>query len=179
MPIRTKFQTPSDYHPTKTEDRILIILERSGDAGLTNKEIVGREVAATTLAMHLRRLIDHNLVLRDGRRRYHITSLGLYHLMSRVPTELNPKKLKAQQRKDMLRLWDEALRLQEKVYRIWILPRLDKTSRMLWSSTLGQLGFFYVGALKRKDGTQLLSIKTPSIQELAQLGYLAKNDTAH
>jgi len=172
MPIRTKFDSAGQYRPTKTEDRILRILEQSGENGLTNSEIVRSGVAETTLAMHLRRLVDHHLVLRDGQRRYHITNIGLYHLMSRVPTEVDPTKLRAQRRRDMLMLWDEARRLQDKVYHIWILPRFDKASRLMWKSTLGNAGLFYVGALKRKDGTQVLSFKTPSIQELYQLGFL-------
>jgi len=172
LPTRVEFSPARKYRPTKTEDRILKILERSGNNGLTNKEIVRMGGAETTLAMHLKRLVGHNLVLRNGQRRYHITSLGLYHLMSRVPGEVDLKKLRNQQKRDMLSLWEEAYRLQEKAYRIWILPRLDKISRIFWTATLGQLGFFYLGALKRRDGTQILSFKTPSIQELDQLGYL-------
>ena len=173
LPIRTKFYSAREYHPSKTEDRILKILERSGEKGLTNGEIVRSQVAETTLAMHLRRMVGHGLVLRDGTRRYHITNIGLYHIMSRVPTEVDPTKLHAQRKKDMLTLWEETLNLQEKIYRIWILPRLDKTARLFWQTTLGTLGFFYIGALQRKDGTKVLAFKTPSIEELDQLGYLA------
>jgi hypothetical protein len=113
----------------------------------------------------------YNLILRDEKRRYHTTVLGLMFLMSLKPAQYSKDELKSQRKRDIDRLWAEARRLQEKVLRILWLPYADETSKLLFGASGGSPDLIYIGALKTKDGKAVLSFKTPGMDELQKLGY--------
>jgi len=174
MPIKDPIQG-EDYHPTEGETRIVQKLRETGEKGLSYSEI--REftnLSDTALSHFLRRMQRYNLVIRDETRRYHITIVALSFLMSLSHKQISRDELKAQRRKDFEGLWRQVRSLQEKVLRVMWLPYADATSRLLFSSSGGGPDLVYIGALKSKDGKNILSIKTPDIKELQRLGYTWK-----
>jgi hypothetical protein len=54
--------------------------------------------------------------------------------------------------------------------------KADPASRLLFSASGGSPDLLYIGALKSKDGKEILSIKSPGIEELQKLGYTGSLD---
>jgi len=171
LPIRDP-NGANEYKPTETEARIIEHLRKSGELGLPYSRIIELTgLSDTALSKYLSRMQHYNLILRDEKRRYHTTVLGLMFLMSLKPAQYSKDELKSQRKRDIDRLWAEARRLQEKVLRILWLPYADETSKLLFGASGGSPDLIYIGALKTKDGKAVLSFKTPGMDELQKLGY--------
>ncbi len=171
MPIKVPAKA-EEYRPSVGEAKIAQQLRDSAGRGLSYsklKESTG--LSDTALSKFIMRLQRYNLITRDEKRTYHLTVIGLRYLMSLKPTQISADELKAQRKRDIARLWREVRQLQEKVLRIMWLPYADPTSRLLFSASGGSPDLLYIGALKSKDGKEILSFKTPGIEELQKLGY--------
>jgi hypothetical protein len=174
MPIKEP-TGEGDYTPSEKETAILRCLQEKMLIYSSIKTETG--LSDSGLSTFLRRLQYHNMILRDERRIYHITAVGVCYLMSLNPTLLSEfkrrKKLRTQRTQDEEQLWNELRRLQDKILRITWLPYADETSRLIAGASGLGVGV-YLAALKSKDGKHVLCFKTPGVKELKALGYVWK-----
>jgi hypothetical protein len=173
MPIKDP-EGLTEYKPTEKERMIAERLRASAE-GLAYSAIKdSTDLSDTALSKFLRRMGYYGLIMRDQRKRYHITIVGLQFLMSINPTLISKEEVTARTKKDEATLWRQVRKLQEKVLRVAWLPYADETSRLLFSASGGCLGLVYIGALRDAKGREILSFKTPDLRELKRLGYISK-----
>ena len=173
MPIKNPTES-EQYRPTDGETRIAEQLRQAveGMAYSQIKESTG--LSDTALSKFIMRMQRYKLIIRDETRKYHLTVIGLQFLMSKKPQHITIEDMKAQRKKDVQRLWQKVRQLHEEVFNIVYLPYADEITKMMWGASGGTFGLFYIGALKNKDGKEILSITTPEIEELERLGYPLK-----
>ncbi len=169
MPI--KEPGPAEYRPSDGEVHVLQVIR--GENGHSYSEIKAKtKLSDTALSKFVRRLQHYGLILRDPERTYHITIIGLSHLMSLYPGLVSRDDVKTQHKRDHDRLWEQVRKLHEEVLRITWLPYADRASRLMFGASGGALGEVFIGALKTKQGKKLLSVKTATLEELRNLGYI-------
>jgi len=163
------------YRPTEGETKIVERLRESAEDGLSYsriKESTG--LSDTALSQFLRRMQRYNLITRDENRRYQMTIIGLLFLMSLKPTMVSKDELRAQRKRDLTRLWREVRTLQERVLRIMWLPYADQASKMFFSASGMGPDLVLIGALKSKEGKEILTVRGPGLTTLQELGYTSK-----
>lgn len=173
MPIKNP-TGPDEYRPTEGETKIAEQLRQAAQ-GLAYSQIRDSTgLSDTALSKFIMRMQRYHLIIRDETRKYHLTGIGLRFLMSKTPEHITIGDLKAQRKRDVLRLWHKVRQLHEEVFNIMNLAYTDEASKIFWEASGGSLGLFYIGALKDKAGKEVLSITTPEISELERLGYTWK-----
>jgi hypothetical protein len=171
MPIRD-VSRGERYSPTEGETRVVERLRESGESGLSYSKIKeSTGLSDTALSRFLRRMQRNNLITRDENRRYHMTIIGLLFLMSLKPTMVSKDELRAQRKRDVARLWRKVRALQEEVLRITWLPFADEASRMFFRASGMGPDLVLIGALKSRDGKEVLTVRGPGLTTLQELGY--------
>jgi DNA-binding HxlR family transcriptional regulator len=174
MPIKEPARGEK-YEPTRGEIRVVLVLRASAGKGLSYSGLrKSTGLSDTALSKFLRRMQGHTLITRDESRRYHATVIGLLVLMSLNPTMITKDELRAQKRRDVTRLWREVHALQEKVLRLTWLPYADESSKLLFQSSGLGPDLVLIGALKSKDGKEILTFQGPGLKMLQRLGYTWK-----
>lgn len=168
------------YHLASGEVRIMKVLWKVGDTGLSFTEIKrdpSTKLSDTAISHFVKRLQRYNYILRGEHGKYNLTRLGFLELAHRKDRPISADELNRRRKKDFDVLWNETSRLHERVLRLVWLPGADQSSRLFMKAFGGGPGLVLVGALRTKDGKPIFKFKTLSPEELEQLGYVYASDT--